>query len=527
MVRRGPNPDVALTAGCEIVYTPPNRVVRRRVGSVLFPQSGHTAFNFGLRVHDVQAERASLVGRHLCERPIPTRESYSVLKSVLDRLPVPVMCRWSPQQVIDSRASLRKRRYARGFQQLYARGLRHKHSNVTMMLKREFASVDKLAVKEDRAIQYRSPIYNAALSRYLVPFEHWFLGCTDSANRGFPIVLKGVNMTAMANLVWAAWRMVEEPMAILLDHARFDSSITTGHLNTEHEFYMRAFPGDKRLKQLLWWQRKNRGRTLGGIRYKVTGKRMSGDVNTGLGNSAINYALMRALFPDAIIFVNGDDTIVILTKCPIDDGALVDKCAEFGFNTDVQYAWRYQDIDFCQVKLAMLSTGPEFLPNPHKLLENLVITPNRVPDSQKLGLLRMKAISAYMLYYNLPGIDNWLWELITHIDARPIYESGSAKQELHRLAVRRLEPPTGDPSDEATYRVIWGDWTFPDIPLPAACKYKHPASQVGKIPEILFEPSTHNLERDTLQTHKVRWVVRTPLRYENEKVNYTVHDDCY
>ena len=68
---------------------------------------------------------------------------------------------------------------------------------------------------------------------------------------------------------------------------KFDMHVSPAALAWEHSIYTSIFPRDKFLKKLLRWQMNNRGAGYcgdGSLKYSVTGKRFSGDMNTGLGN---------------------------------------------------------------------------------------------------------------------------------------------------------------------------------------------------------------------------------------------------
>jgi hypothetical protein len=419
-----------LSDGCKIVYRPPNCEVRRRSGTILYslPNSHARFFSLGLRVHDVDAEELCLSNRHLCVRPKPTPESIESMRVVLDHVSVPLMSRWGRNRILQSRNGLRRRRYERGFEQLYSRGIRPADAHVTMMLKLEFHPISKLEIKEDRCIQYRSVTYNAAIARYLMPFEHWFLSA-DLNNHGFPCVMKGVTNLDMAHYIWAAWKQFRRPMALLLDHARFDSSVTVEHLELEHSFYKRSFPRDRVLAHLLKSQLRNSGSTQSGLRYKTVGKRMSGDVNTSLGNTLINYAVMRSVLgPDGILFVNGDDTVYLCEQRPWDEGQLVKKFIEHGFNTEFVAAYHYTDIDFCQTRFFLFEDGPQLLPNPRKVLEGCCITPQRVPNGEIPGLLAAKLQSALMMYWRLPLLGALLKIMLDTVKAAPRYDTNTYQE---------------------------------------------------------------------------------------------------
>lgn len=119
----------------------------------------------------------------------------------------------------------------------------------------------------------------------------------------------------------------------------------------------------------------NVGRTSAGIRYKSYGKRMSGDLNTALGNCLINLIVIYCVFRDVHfdVMLDGDDSIII-----VEDGnqhvASEKIFLEYGFRTKLAFHKDVQDVEFCQSKLVWLSDGPSFVRKPEKVLLGLGCT---------------------------------------------------------------------------------------------------------------------------------------------------------
>jgi len=487
----------------------------------------------GLRLHDVRLELITLVNRHLVKRPIPVDAAVIAMRGFFHSHPPPQLLIMSAGGVLAGRSGLRGRRYMRGFQQLFTRGLRRSDAKVSMMLKLELSPIDKLRSKEDRAIQYRSVVYNAALSKFLVPFEHWFLR-QSFGNRGFPCVMKGINNLAMGHIIYDAWQSFTQPMALLLDHSRFDSCVSIQHLRLEHAYYLAAFRGNRRLAWLLQQQLRNFGVSRGGIVYRTVGKRMSGDVNTSLGNTLINLAVMRSVLgDDGVLFVNGDDSVFICERRPFDDGQLISLFVDYGFNTEVLYAWRLSDIDFCQTKMCVLSTGPQLLPNPFKVLDKICLSARRVPLALRPGLLKMKCLSELWQSYHCPVLAPLLWRIASSIPDRPRFESDEEMRVMRTLLIHdSCEEPFDDPSDCAIYCVSFGvdadvlrSWFWPSV-------FKECETLRNFIPRVkefiptdkdFIDPDSH---LPNLYLSDIRWKPRD--RFSNEVAfKWDFNVDCY
>lgn len=114
----------------------------------------------------------------------------------------------------------------------------------------------------------------------------------------------------------------------------------------------------RRLRALLEKQLVNKGigRTdTGTIRYTVEGRRMSGDMNTGMGNCllmcAMVWALGRSLKVPLRLANNGDDCMLILPRRHESKvrGAIPDWFARFGFVMEVEPTVDvFERISFCQ-----------------------------------------------------------------------------------------------------------------------------------------------------------------------------------
>lgn len=186
---------------------------------------------------------------------------------------------------------------------------------VTMFIKAEkWPDQPSIPLKTARAIQYRGPRYNIMLTKYLAPVEDaLYAHLRDPHNRQRLFSSKGLSGVARAELLYTLWNRHARPAAIAIDHSRFDAHIGRGALQLEHSVY-RMFLGDQRL--LLWLlnqQLVNRGTGTHGTRYKLDGGRMSGDVNTALGNTIINGLVLSCLCQGrpVDILIEGDDGVIL------------------------------------------------------------------------------------------------------------------------------------------------------------------------------------------------------------------------
>lgn len=157
-----------------------------------------------------------------------------------------------------------------------------------------------------------------------------------------------------------------QPVSLPLDASRFDQHVSKETLEWEHSVYNAVYR-DQELASLLRWQLRNTGyvRTSdGAFKYTVEGCRMSGDMNTALGNCLIMCALVWAYARHRGVRVrlanNGDDCSVIMESRDLDrfTTGLDQWFLEMGFTlTSDTPARVFEHIEFCQTRPVMTGRG--------------------------------------------------------------------------------------------------------------------------------------------------------------------------
>lgn len=210
-----------------------------------------------------------------------------------------------------------------------------------------------------RVIQPRDPRYNVEVGVYLRPLEHRLYEAIAQIYGG-PTVMKGFNATQVASHLREMWDSFRDPVAVGLDASRFDQHVRPEMLRWEHSVYLGCFVGAerRRLAWLLSGQVRNKCSMRcedGTVRYRVDGSRMSGDMNTALGNCLIMCALVHRLAGELGIRVrlanNGDDCTVIMERQSVERfrTGLREWFHEYGFNMKVEdNAYDFEQIEFCQ-----------------------------------------------------------------------------------------------------------------------------------------------------------------------------------
>lgn len=231
-------------------------------------------------------------------------------------------------------------------------------------VKKAFVKAEKInfSSKPDpppRVIQPRDPRYNVEVGVYLRPLEHDLYRGVAQVYGG-PTVMKGYNAEGVAQELRSMWDDFASPVAVGLDASRFDQHVRPELLKWEHNVYLRCFSKHDRRKLawLLSGQIDNKCYLQAGdgrVKYRVKGSRMSGDMNTALGNCLIMCAMVWTLAKERNVRIrlanNGDDCVVIMEARDVErfrDG-LEQWFLNYGFRMKVEDTVRdFERIVFCQ-----------------------------------------------------------------------------------------------------------------------------------------------------------------------------------
>lgn len=257
----------------------------------------------------------------------------------------------------------KKMRYERAYKNiLFTHKDLRKEAQVSVFVKYE--KTDRTSKKDPvpRVISPRSPEFNLRLARYLRKIEEPIFDALGELF-GHKTVMKGVTMEQTATLLKEKWDMFDDPVAVGLDASRFDQHVSKEALKFEHSIYLECFKNPhhrNKLQALLSMQLVNRCSGYvpdGSVKYTIHGTRMSGDMNTSLGNCILMCLMIKAYSLDRGINTqlanNGDDCVVFMEKRDLAKfGANLDKWfLNMGFNMVVEPpSHELEEIEFCQTR---------------------------------------------------------------------------------------------------------------------------------------------------------------------------------
>lgn len=239
---------------------------------------------------------------------------------------IPTFTRVDHRTLMDNTRSTIKSRYRRAYNEWRntVTNLGYKEKVIKAFVKYEKIPIGKYeAGKPPRMIQFRDFTYLYCLKRELLNFS-----ITVKSNPGLSwngqsicsIFTKVRDSYGTAAVLRESWDEFVDPVAICLDHSKFDGHYCSELLDLEKDFWTNLNPS-RMLKWLLEQQKVNVGRTHHGIKYRVTGGRMSGEYTTSDGNTTMNYAMLsvwlkyHGLRPyEFRLHVNGDDSVIIVDR---------------------------------------------------------------------------------------------------------------------------------------------------------------------------------------------------------------------
>lgn len=320
-------------------------------------------------------ERVFYVSRDggLAQAPQPKPGVFTRLASVRQRLlravrSTPIV----PREEYSGLYVGRKRGiYERAYMSLMVRAISVRDAWVNTFVKAEKVNFDKKGDPAPRVIQPRSPRYNLEVGCYLKLFEKEL--CAGFKRVwGYPVVLKGLNAQAVGGWLAEHWAQFRTPVAVGLDASRFDQHVSVEALRFEHSVYNAVFRCPK-LRKLLSWQLTNRGvaRVEGHrVDYTVEGRRMSGDINTGMGNCLLMSCMVIAYCESVGIKFrlanNGDDCVVFCEKSDLSKLDGIDAwMLDFGFTlTREDPVYCLEHVEFCQARPVCCANGWRMVRDP-------------------------------------------------------------------------------------------------------------------------------------------------------------------
>lgn len=395
-------------------------------------------------------EKTALSMRHQIDtgaRYQHTGREFQVLKPFIKYIPA------TTEAVIIHHASSRKKKLLmQASESLLEKPIEPKDGAVRMFLKDDKYHTIKLT--PPRCIQYRNKRYCLRLACYLHPIEKYVYSWTDIS--GTPVFAKCRNLQQRGADIAAKMDFFRNPVAISLDHSKFDAHVSLQLLDAEHRFY-KACNRSPELKELLRLQRINHGVTKNGTRYTTVGTRMSGDQNTGLGNSLINFMMTEDSFGHIkhCVYIDGDDFIIFVEAS---DAKHIDPNAysKYGMKTKLDsITSTIEHIDFCQTRPVFNGVSYTMVRNPARMLQRIQWAVGRFHFKHRINYLTSVGQCCMSLGMGLP-IEQYIGATLANLGGKLINVPlmHSANRMFMRVGSAYVVEPSY--STRLSYEEAWG-----------------------------------------------------------------------
>jgi hypothetical protein len=349
-----------LDEGCEIVRFPEvhddqHKKQMVRVVSPPIPGVFQPTFHHDCACNHVR----SAIGRVLGVVPKPSMPGIARLQEVARVVGswVPVC---PPQGIWDMPAKYsgaKRLRYEQAVDRYLRFGVRAFDAHCTMFVKSERFDGHAKVNPDPRPITFRSSVFCVALAQYLQPIEHYIysmsgFSCGVPPSRN---IAKGLNQSQRAELLRSKMQHFKAPVVVSLDASRFDKHVDYELLKIEHSVYLYH----NYLFEFAWLLHQQLESVVSskyGLKYRVRGRRMSGDMNTALGNCLIMLIMLFAFakhlqLPIWDCLDDGDDCLLIIEQEALDSvlGCVVEHFLDYGMEMKVEsVADSLHKVVFCQ-----------------------------------------------------------------------------------------------------------------------------------------------------------------------------------
>lgn len=372
----------------------PKRVKEHKLSRWLFgyvPSEGYEAF-----APTVGNARAAALSRVLQHVPDPDPDRIEDLRRHADRLARKLGPRvgkpWSDDELcswISSLPSKKRKRYESAFESLKIQPFCNADAQVTCFVKLELTKRKAGKFYKPRMIQYRTARYLVHVARWLKPIEHAVYGMRNvlTPNGGMEVA-KSMSAGQRGECLARKAGLLKRPYSLSLDCTAFDAHVNTDLLGLEHFFYRKlgryacwSSVDCGGLARAMRLQLSNRVRGVfpdGSISYVTDGRRMSGDLNTALGNVSLFCIMISLVLSENLpartyqILDDGDDCVVLVEKEYVQllSDRLVGEFEKFGMVLKVENvsdASVVESIEFCQSKPVLVGRSYRMVRNFHKV----------------------------------------------------------------------------------------------------------------------------------------------------------------
>jgi hypothetical protein len=279
---------------------------------------------------------------------------------------------WTDEQLVEWIESLPKKkreRYMEAYHSLKEKPFNKSDAKVKCFIKQELTKRKPGKFYKPRMIQYRTARFLVYVARWLKPIEHAFYQAKNLFCKGGKNCAKNMNSSERGRHLAGMVKTLRCPKSLSLDGTSFDAHVNCLLLDVERGFYNSCASGAgwssedrSKFNSAMKLQKDNRVSGVfedGKISYVAKGRRMSGDLNTALGNCVLMSLMTEDVFSSLVgdawrMLDDGDDCVVVVESEMWNEG--MDERLRLlyrGFGMDMKIestadARIVENIEFCQ-----------------------------------------------------------------------------------------------------------------------------------------------------------------------------------
>jgi hypothetical protein len=204
--------------------------------------------------------------------------------------------------------------------------------------------------------------------------------------------------------------------------------------------------------ELLSYQLKNYGVSSKGIKYVALGKRMSGDMNTALGNCLLMILMVSTFMGghDYDLLDDGDDCLLIIEAEDLSwvENNIYNEFLSYGHEVKVEnVACCMEDVQWCQGKPVAYGPGKyKFVRDVDKVLSSSLIGVKYVDsDKSRRKLINTIGMGELVLNLGIPVLQSYALALMRNADTNDMIQLDEVDatyyrvyRELKRLNMKHL-----------------------------------------------------------------------------------------
>lgn len=393
------------------------------------------------------------------------RELGSFRNRILSKVtPVPV---WTATSFVESYTGRKRSLYDGARREFELRGIEAADARIEAFIKDEKTNLTAKIDPCPRIIQPRKPIYNLAIGRYLKPMEKPIFRGIAEVFRDVT-VMKGYNADERGAFMRQKWESFNDPVAVLLDAKRFDQHVSHDALQWEASIFQALTEDPAGYREIDRLRKVNRCTARaddGVVKYTVHGCRMSGDMDTALGNCLLmcgmTWSFMKNLSITKFRYANdGDDGVLFVERKDLNQ--VLENFREYflslGFTMKLEgIAYEFEEIEFCQARPVLSTTGWRMVRDPRVCIDKDTFSLKNVRDTNHARELR-NAIgwAGLALAGDMPIFCKLYSRMVTGDCPQLQFESGM------EFLARGMDPKWAEPTDETRASFYFAYGITPD-----------------------------------------------------------------